>query len=166
MSSRKKNQGSVGTPRQRFSPLSQIKALLSGLAAMAIIGCALLVVYGRAWRSPFVFDDSLSILRNPSLVNLLPLIGDEQHPGPLNPPKDLPTSGRPLVNLTFALNYHFGGLDPAGYRLFNLVVHFLSAILVAPIVNRILTLDFFAERFLRVSGRLAFLSASSGLCTR
>jgi protein O-mannosyl-transferase len=159
MSSQNKRQSSLGGSGKWFSPLSQMKMLLPSLAAMAVIGCALLIVYGRAWNSPFVFDDSLSILQNPSLVRLWPLMSDQQHPGPLNPPKDLPTSGRPLVNLTFALNYHFGGLDPLGYRLFNLIVHFLSAIFVALIVKRILTLDFFAERFSFTSGQLAFFSA-------
>ncbi len=71
----------------------------------------------------------------------------------------IPTSGRPLVNLTFALNYHFGKLNPLGYHIFNMLVHFASAILVGLIVQRLLRLEFFAERFAMASGILAFLCA-------
>ncbi|HTQ37792.1 MAG TPA: hypothetical protein VMJ32_02120, partial [Pirellulales bacterium] len=91
-------------------------------------------VYGRAMGSPLVFDDAPSVEQNPSLVRLWPLLGAGGQPGPLNPPKDLPTSGRPLVNLSLALNYHFGGLNPAGYHAFNLAVHLLAAMLLGLIV--------------------------------
>jgi Tfp pilus assembly protein PilF len=35
---------------------------------------------------------------------------------------------RPAVCLTFGLNYYFGKLDPAGYHLVNIMVHFLTAV--------------------------------------
>jgi fumarate reductase subunit D len=35
---------------------------------------------------------------------------------------------RPAACLTFGLNYYFGKLDPAGYHLVNIVVHFLTAV--------------------------------------
>src|SRR5262245_11351333 len=77
------------------------------------------LVYGRPLDTPFIFDDSATITDNVSILSLWPLIGTTEHRGPLNPVPELPTSGRPLVNLTFALNYHFGGLDPVGYHIFN-----------------------------------------------
>ena len=49
--------------------------------------------------APLVFDDAFSVINNPSIVRLWPPVGDATHPGPLNPPPELPTSGRPLVNL-------------------------------------------------------------------
>ncbi len=125
---------------------------------LAVAG-AVWMVYGRAIRSPFIFDDQASVLNNPSIVKLWPLWGDPQHPGPLNPPKDLATSGRPLVNLSLALNYHFGGFDPLGYHLFNLAVHVLSALLLMAIVSRTLHLEYFGAQFHRVSGLLALAVA-------
>jgi tetratricopeptide (TPR) repeat protein len=128
------------------------------LVALLLAG-ALWAVYGGAVGAPFVFDDGGSVNDNSSIKNLWPLVGDEEHPGPLTPPKDIPTSGRPLVNLSLALNYRFGQLNPAGYRLFNLVAHLLSALLLMAIVRRILLLDYFGGRFDRASGLLAFLVA-------
>jgi tetratricopeptide (TPR) repeat protein len=135
------------------------KDLLLKAGAVVLLGGAVYLTYGQAVDAPFIFDDPPSIENNPSITRLWPLVGDESARGPLNPPKDLPTSGRPLVNLTFALNYHFGGLNPVGYHLFNIAIHFLAAILVGLIVRRMLRLNFFEDRFNSVSGPLAFLSA-------
>src|SRR5947209_11047931 len=66
------------------------------------------LVYGRALDAPFIFDDSASVTENVSILSLWPLIGTTEHRGPFNPGPELPTSGRPLVNLSFALNYYFG----------------------------------------------------------
>jgi tetratricopeptide (TPR) repeat protein len=129
------------------------------IAAVVILGCVLGAVYGRALSAPFIYDDPTCIANNPSIVRLWPLVGDAEHPGPLNPPKDLPTSGRPLVNLSLALNYQFGGLDSTGYHLFNLIVHLLAALLLGLIVRRTLRLEFFDGRFTTASGLLAFLVA-------
>ena len=43
----------------------------------------------------------------------------------VSPPRDTPVAGRPLVNLSFAMNYSLGGLNPRGYRLTNLAIHLL-----------------------------------------
>lgn len=141
-------------PLLRESPLSWWT-----LAGVLILAGILWAVYGRAVGSPFIFDDSSSVRDNPSIVRLWPLVGDAQQPGPLNPSKDMTTSGRPLVNLTLALNYHFGGLDPTGYHVFNLLVHLLAALLLWSIVRRTLRLEYFGGRFTTVSNPLAFLVA-------
>ncbi len=71
----------------------------------------------------------------------------------------MPTAGRPLVNLSLAINYHFGKLNPWGYHVFNLVVHWPTALLVGLIVKRIVELDFFAGQFAGASRALAFVAA-------
>ncbi len=116
-------------------------------------------VYWPSLNSPFVFDDSGSVTDNRSIVRLWPLIGESKHPGPLNPPAELPTSGRPLVNLSLAINYYIGRLDPVGYHVFNLVVHVLSALLLMGIVRRTLQLDYFQGRFAHIGDLLGFLVA-------
>ena len=103
------------------------------------------MVYGRSLHSPFIFDDELTIETNPSIVRLWPPIGSSQERGPLNPPKELPTSGRPLVNLSVAVNYYFGGENPVGYRVLNIVFHWLSAMVLLGIVRRTLRLPFFED---------------------
>ncbi len=64
------------------------------LAAL-LIGIAVVAVYYRAIDSPFIFDDHKAVPENPSVAKLWPLIGSSENPGPLNPPRDLPTSGPP-----------------------------------------------------------------------
>jgi tetratricopeptide (TPR) repeat protein len=124
-----------------------------------LLACASLWVYGRAANGPFIFDDYNSVQSNVSIRRLWPLWGSSELPGPLNPPKNYCTAGRPLVNLSLAVNYHFGGLSPAGYRTFNIVVHWLSAMLLAGITRRTLLLDFFAGRFDSVALLLALCVA-------
>src|SRR5436190_6840705 len=126
---------------------------------VAALVISLALVYGRALDAPFVFDDHDAIARNTSIRSLWPLIGTDEHRGPLNPVRDLPTSARPLVNYSFALNYHFGGLNLAGYHVVNIVIHFLTAILLFAIVRRTLRLPYFRGQFDSVAGCLALAAA-------
>ncbi len=135
------------------------KPNVNNIVAIAILAGAAWLVYGRALDAPLVFDDSVSVVKNPSIRSLWPLVGDAEHPGPLNPPKDITMSGRPLVNLSLAVNYQFSRLSPVGYHVFNLIVHVLSALLLMAIVRRTLRLDIFTGKFDRASGPLAFAVA-------
>ena len=56
------------------------------------------MVYSTAVTSPLLFDDQTSIVSNPSIRRLTPVSSV------LMPPRDTPVAGRPLVNVTFALN--------------------------------------------------------------
>ena len=130
-----------------------------GIAGIFVLGAAIWFVYGRAIDAPFIFDDHASVFENGSIKQLWPLLGDEIFRGPLNPKKDLPTSGRPLVNLSLALNYSWGGENPRGYHLFNLFWHWLCALLVWAIVRRTLRLPYFQGRFENTAGPLAWTVA-------
>jgi tetratricopeptide (TPR) repeat protein len=46
---------------------------------------------------------------------------------------------RPLARLTFALNWYFGGDDPFGYHVVNVVIHFLTAFFLFLTVTRLLS---------------------------
>jgi tetratricopeptide (TPR) repeat protein len=127
--------------------------------AFAALVISIALVYGRALDAPFFFDDHAAITNNASIRTLWPLIGAEAHRGPLNPMQELPTSSRPLVNFSFALNYHFGGLNPVGYHVVNVVIHFLCAILLFAIVRRMLRLAWFGGRFDSAAGWLALAAA-------
>lgn len=134
----------------------QQKPYLSPLAVFGVFAVAIALVYGIGARAPFVHDDGASIFANHSIVRLWPLVGS---PGPLNPVKDLPTSGRPLVNLSLALNYYLGRHNPIGYHLFNYFVHALNATLLWAFTRRVLTLEYFRGAFDRQAGWLAFAIA-------
>jgi tetratricopeptide (TPR) repeat protein len=100
-------------------------------ANLCLLLIALGCVYGSALPFPFIFDDASTIVSNASLRQLWP-------PGvALTPPADTSVSGRPLVNLSFALNCALAGLDPRGYRLVNLGLHLLNAVLVYFVLARL-----------------------------
>lgn len=129
---------------------------LSAILALALI---LFAVYFRVMPAPLLYDDESSIVNNPSITSLWPLVGSTNHRGPLSPPPQIPTSGRPLVNLSLAVNYHFGGLNPAGYHAVNLAIHTLSAVLVALIIRHGLLLGYFGWSAGSASGALGILVA-------
>ena len=125
----------------------------------AVLAASLFVVYSRAFNAPLIFDDESSITENTSIHSLWPLFGTTDQPGPLRSIPELPTAGRPLVNLSFAINYHFGGTDPLGYHIVNLILHFLSALLLWEIVRRTLLLPRFKNQFDAAAGWLALAVA-------
>jgi len=88
------------------------------LLLLAVCG---VLVDANSLRNPFVYDDIDSIVHNPNLRSLWP------PSTALAAPAGSGASGRPLVALSLAVNHAFGGLDPVGYHVFNLIVHVLAA---------------------------------------
>jgi hypothetical protein len=131
------------TQYERHGPGRSLPAWVAALVLSLAIG----IVYGRALDSPFIFDDRAAIIHNASITALWPLIGTSGHHGPLNPMNGVPTRGRPLVNLSFAINYYLGGYSTTGYHAFNVIVHFGSAMLLWAITRRTLLLPYFRGRF-------------------
>ena len=130
----------------------------SAWAAAGIVAFFIGAVYGRAISTPFIFDDFSAIHQNSSIHLLWPLVGVAE-PGPLNPPPEFPTSGRPLVNLSFAINYFFGGLNATGYHVFNLALHYCAAMMLWGITRRCLRLPCFKAEFESVARWLALAVA-------
>ena len=110
------------------------------------------VPYLNALDSPFIWDDSNAIVNNPTIRSLWPLWQ------PLQPPAETPVASRPLVNLSFALNYSLHGLDVRGYHLVNLGLHLLTACLLFAIVHRALTTGLSTARSRVQSTLIALLS--------
>ena len=77
----------------------------------------------------------------------------------LFPRRELPTAGRPLVNLSFAVNYALGGLNVGGYHFVNLAFHLLCGLLVFGIVRRTLELPALKGRFGGAALNLGFAVA-------
>jgi Flp pilus assembly protein TadD len=98
--------------------------------------CAL--VYSVNIRAPFNFDDLPKIVRNPDIKDLS-RIGERlvyPYTDTFNFTRNDPS--RPVVYLTFALNYHVGGLDPLGYRMVNVGLHAANAFLIFLLIRRLL----------------------------
>jgi tetratricopeptide (TPR) repeat protein len=103
------------------------------LAAVAI-GVAALVAYHNSFSVPFLFDDLPSIVDNPTLRSLWPPWG------PLQPPSahGVTVGGRPVLNLSFALNYALSGEAVWSYHALNLLIHVLAGLTLFGIVRRTL----------------------------
>jgi tetratricopeptide (TPR) repeat protein len=99
--------------------------LLAGLIVLSVA-----LAYANAWHTPFVFDDSVSIQDNLAIRQLWP----PTH-ALLFPQKET-VAGRPLLNLSFALNYAAGGLRVEGYHAVNLAIHAAAALLLFGLVRR------------------------------
>ena len=77
-----------------------------------------MAAYPNSFGGPFVFDDHGVDPENPTIRHLWP-IGKV-----LSPPSNGETvSGRPLLNLSFAINYALGGTEVWGYHAANLAIH-------------------------------------------
>jgi Tfp pilus assembly protein PilF len=116
-------------------------------SAIALLALSIGAVYAPALNSPFIADDFHTIVRSKSITSIWPLIGTKDQPGPLSTPPDSAVSARPLVNLSLAINRHFGGLNPWGYHAFNVILHFFTAVLVWSVTRRTLRLPYFSGRF-------------------
>ena len=125
----------------------------------ALLALAVWLTYQGSLAAPFIFDDVPTIVGNLSLRRLWPLVSFSGEMSPLQALPQTAVYGRPLVNLSLALNYHFGQLDPRGYRGTNIVLHVLAAIVLAAVVRRTLHLDFFEGRFAGVVEPISLAAA-------
>ena len=122
-------------------------------AHIVVIFLAVAALYGWTLHYPFVFDDTHTIVQNPYITSL-GYIKEYFVRTAENASKIHHGSFRPLWYLSFAVNYASGGLDPAGYRIFNIAVHAINSVLVYLIA---------AELFGRRSGYGFPAAAFSGL---
>jgi tetratricopeptide (TPR) repeat protein len=95
-----------------------------------IIAAAGLSAYHNSFRGPFIFDDVGNILENPRIRHLWSIWET------LSPPRDSGIAGRPVINLSLAVNYAFGGTRVWGYHALNLAVHILAGLTLFGIVRR------------------------------
>ncbi len=99
------------------------------LLQVALVAAAATLPYVRTLDVPFTFDDEPCIVRNPAVRRLA--LGAA--PGPVASLCAPPS--RALGELTLALNYRIGRLDPVGYHLVNLAVHVASALLALALAS-------------------------------
>jgi protein O-mannosyl-transferase len=110
----------VRSSAHKTSPLSPQSFLNRPLPVLILLSLLTALVYSNTFSVPFLFDDFRNIENNP-------LIKD---------PKNLFAVSNPryVGFLSFALNYHFGGLDVFGYHLVNLTIHIANGFLVYTLV--------------------------------
>jgi dolichyl-phosphate-mannose--protein O-mannosyl transferase len=92
-----------------------------------LIVAGVIAAYWHCLRYPFIFDDRWHIAESSLIRKVWP------------PAEILERSARPVVIFSLALNYALGGLNPAGYRLFNAGIHLLAALILYGVVRRTLS---------------------------
>jgi Flp pilus assembly protein TadD len=113
------------------------KATFIGVLLLAV---GLLAAYANSFRVPFLLDDDDSIAKNPTIRAFSTALFPPSNSG-------VTVSGRPLLNLSFAINHRLGGTDVFGYHAGNLLIHFAAALCLFAIVRRTLKLPVLAPRF-------------------
>jgi tetratricopeptide (TPR) repeat protein len=109
--------------------------------ALGLVALAALAAYANSFSGPFFFDDSRAIQDNPTIRRLWPPWS------PLLPPGDLTVGGRPILNLSFALNYAANGLSVWGYHAVNLAIHILAGLTLLGVARRTLLQPVCREKF-------------------
>ena len=109
----------------------------------ALLVLAIFAAYANSLGGPFVYDDIPSIAANPTIRHFTPLRDV------LLPPSQggVTVSGRPMLNLSFALNYAISGDKVWSYHALNVLIHASAALLLFGIVRRTLARPPLRERF-------------------
>ena len=115
---------------------------------------AVVSAYWNSLSVPFAFDDKAAIIENPTI----------RHLWPMTVPLSAPVSsggamGRPLVNLSLAVNYALGGLSVTGYHVANLAIHALATLALFGLMRRTFESAPLRDRFGRDAPLLAWAIA-------
>ena len=114
-----------------------------------ILAIAAVAAYSNSYRGTLIGDDDAAIARNESIRSIGTAFA---------PPPDTTVAGRPVANLTFAINYAIGGGtgDLSSYHTFNLAIHVLAGLLLFGVVRRTLLSPALHSGFGDVATPLAF----------
>ena len=99
------------------------------LALGAVLATAAIVVYGGTFHVPMLFDDLGSIADNLTIRHWRTAFF---------PAVDSTVCGRPVLNLTLALNYAISGQAVWSYHALNLAIHIAAGLTLFGIVRRTL----------------------------
>jgi tetratricopeptide (TPR) repeat protein len=129
-------------------PGHQDRQTVAGDSPWATPACFLLIIlaacaaYHNSFSGPFVFDDNAAIVDNPSIRHLWPITR-----AMVAPLTAAGATGRPLVNLSLAVNYALGGTNVVGYHVVNLLLHVAVALVLFSLMLRTLRLPSLSGRF-------------------
>jgi hypothetical protein len=109
-----------------------------GACLIVLVGAA---TYANSLSGRMLLDDQSAIVLNPQIRHLWPLTES------LAAPRNNELESRPLVNLSFAINYAIGELSVRGYHLVNVSLHIASALLLFGIIRMTLASGKLRDRF-------------------
>ncbi len=117
----------IGTPAPEPTPARGFDWTVA--LAAAVLAAAAIAAYSRTFSVPALFDDDASIGGNATIRHLGTAFW---------PPADTSVSGRPVLNLSFAVNYALGGASLWSYHAVNLAIHVLAGLTLFGVVRRTL----------------------------
>ncbi|MCE9595757.1 MAG: tetratricopeptide repeat protein [Planctomycetes bacterium] len=117
------------------------------------IAVAIAIAFGNSLHGVFVLDDIQDLVASRRLEPLWPPTAE------LWATPGLGLSGRPLAAFSFAVDRALHGLEPAGYRVTNLVIHLCAAWCLFGVVRELLSLARVPEAWRARRDGLAFASA-------
>ena len=134
----------------------QAKSQTKNITWLAVILLTALVclAYFNSLNVPLVLDDIPAIEKNTTIRNLWSLLDV------LNPPAYTGPSGRPLLNLSFAVNYALSGTRVLSYHLVNLSIHLFAALTLFGIIRRTLE-NTLRDKNISLSSAILALAATS-----
>jgi Flp pilus assembly protein TadD len=109
---------------------------------------AALVAWQGSFGGVFLLDDQPRIVENPQIRQLLPLASV------------MAESSRPFLQVTLAVNYALGGVDPWGYHAFNLAVHVAAGLVLYGFVRRTFASERLRDRYGKAAAWLAMAIAA------
>ncbi|HKY22302.1 MAG TPA: tetratricopeptide repeat protein [Vicinamibacterales bacterium] len=116
-----------------------MKARVLHVALVAVVGA---IVYSNSLSGPFLFDDQSAILLNPRIRHLWPPMDV------LAPSAHGVVANRPIVNLSFAINYAIGEFSVRGYHITNVALHLAASLLLFLLIRTTLAAPLLRGRFL------------------
>jgi protein O-mannosyl-transferase len=120
-------------PAEGFSPSkgSRIwRVDWPALVCCAILATGAIAVYRQTYSVPPVFDDVPTIIDNATI---------RHWETAFMPPANTTAGGRPIVNLSLAINYAISGTSVWSYHALNLAVHILAGFTLFGIARRLLS---------------------------
>ncbi|MBK9991790.1 MAG: tetratricopeptide repeat protein [Verrucomicrobia bacterium] len=141
-------------PSQHTGPKDSIwnRRWIILLGGALLAGC-LFAAYHNTFAVPYLLDDADSIEKNKTIRSLATAFFPPTNSG-------ITVSGRPLLNLSLAINYRLGGTGLFGYHLGNLLIHFAAALSLFGVIRRTLQLPAMAARYGKHATLLAWFSAA------
>ena len=123
--------------------------------ASLLLLAAVVASYATSLPAGFVMDDASSILTNRSIRSLWPL-------GPVliyDHEEGRTVDGRPLLNLSLAINRAVTGTAPWGFRAGNILLHWGNALLLLLLTRRLLARPPLPAAIRQQAGPLAFAAS-------
>ena len=103
-------------------------------AVLLLLGCVIAIAYWNSLSIGFEFDDSYQIVQNPSLRSLRNVPRFFYDPTTASSTNER-IGLRPVLLVTYALNYAVSGMQPWSYHVLQAILHLVAAALVFIIVR-------------------------------